>query len=199
MRLCAYIALLFVLLAVPVGAQDWNAAGATGITERMPDAELLIRIPGALPGTFSYRIIDFKDLLAGVVDFPDRITRYVTSSATEGHIFTVSELTIGSLTSTATTSPNELTCAPYPTITGAIGGWVAVAVPADVGLPFIAIGAPFNSGLNQQRFFHEQAGNPVQIPVGSMIDYDIYVSQNPLNLSMPTERNLCFRSDAVLP
>ena len=32
-----------------------------------------------------------------------------------------------------------------------------------------------------------------------MNDYNIYVSQNALNISVPNERNLCFHSDAVLP
>ena len=64
---------LFALAAAPATAQNWNAAGATLTTERLADAELLIRVPGAggLPGDFTYRIIDFADLLAGLVEFDE--------------------------------------------------------------------------------------------------------------------------------
>ena len=141
-------------------------------------------------------IISLADLLEGIVDFPDELTRYVTASTNQfAPIFVAGDFTM----SPATTSADELTCAPYPVIAGAAGGWIAVAVPSSIGLPHLSIGEPFNSGLNLRVAYEEQAGNPIAIDSdgdGNDEDYDVWVSKLPQILGA---RNICFRVDAVLP
>ena len=127
------VAVLMVLCGGAATAQDWPAQ-FDPTTDRESGMRMLVWDPAINENEGGYVVISFDNLLAGLVDFPDMLTRYVTASVTLGHMFTVGELTAG--LPTATTSPGELTCAPYPTIAGATGGYVAVAAPTAAGLPF---------------------------------------------------------------
>ena len=185
---------LFVLAAAPATAQNWNAAGATLTTDRMADAELLIRVPGVLPGEFTYRIIDFADLLAGLVRFSDTLTRYVAVAASSTNA-TAPTFTADILTGTySEMASNSELCIDYPVgPSGETSVWVAVGAPSSVGIDYIGIGVPRNTGRNQIVGFEMQGTVHVGAPE---VQYDVWVSRGAHTVRPFGDRTICFNADA---
>ena len=176
------MALVAVLaFSIPADAQQHFGDYST-ITDRAEDLIVLIEDPDGggvdLSGNPipTYRRIKVSDLLDGLVDFPDMLTRYVVLKAPLADMPTTPPMFSGADVAGGSVSTGSLVgvAPPATTVTGQV--WVAVAVPHDTRLPYVSLSSALNTGDNSAGFFSLQAGGPVTAMVGSeTVEVDVWV------------------------
>ena len=189
MRKTLQAMLMAAVVAVPASAQDYpnhfdpTATRAPGMQLLIWDSSIVVVEHNALGDSVGVSRGDFvamslETLLAGLVDFPDMIPRYVALgdwvSGDPAPVFDSTAMLAGN------SEVGDRAAFQAPTADStAERVWVAIALPSSVTSPYIATGVAgptgvvTNTGFNQAAGFAPQAGTVV---IGGQ-SYTIWVTR----------------------
>ena len=125
-------------------------------------------------GDITYSI-DLETLLAGLVTFDDN-RRYVALRPFDGSDFTIPTFVAGDFVNSVVGLSDGVA---VPTLTPMpLGGYIAVAVPHDVPLDYVAFGR--TNPRNFRFLYALQVGGPIMLEnaAGVDVEYDVWASQN---------------------
>lgn len=193
---------LALAFAAPAAAQDWVDDLFPATSTLMGDFRVLVNVPDPAapddPG--EYHIVTLRTLLAGLVEFPDNLRRYIavkpfTAGETEPPTaFEQADFTGAGDRSTVGVSQTE--GIPLPPLTRMMPFWLAVAVPEEAGINYYSVGQS-NTGFNVLRNLTMTA--TAMLDDGSGTDeYEIWTAGGSF-FAIPADIYVFFSQTATVP
>ena len=180
-RIVSALVVAVALAASASAQQQWGSSYDT-VADRQADFVVLVEIPGTTTGTGpgaittppTYRRILFSDLLAGLVTF-DSHTRYVAVLPLDTTYPTVPTFTAAHFVASDTSVVGVSEGVALPAVTGSPpAAWLAVALPHDVPLEYVAFGA---ANIRNLSFLFAKQTDTIMLGAPP-VEYDVWANQN---------------------